>query len=211
MTGLTMQEFADRCHVGLTTVNYWENVIAKGLSERGAKKVVDAIKIEGIECSLLWLMEGKGEPPRIVDPSKLTKLNQGLTEISIPLSSPVETKIVNLDEDLQEELKVFQKFHPNSLIATIVDDAMLPFYKVGDLVGGKRLEGVNMELANGLDCIVDLGNKELIVRRIKLGSSTGTFNLYCSNLEATVENPVLNNIKIVALAPVVRVWRKIKF
>lgn len=208
MTRLSMKEFAQLCNLGLTTVNYWEQGYSS-ITERGAKKVIKALREEGIECSTVWLLSGLGIPPKITDPSKLSKINY--TSIETPPQIIREKSSEYLSEKIKEELNLFQSIHPDNLTHLISNESMVPLYCKGDIVAGKKLTGKNMELANGIDCIVQLEKNTLEIRRVRIGQAMNSFDLYVLNPEASLEYPPLRNVKILSLAPIIRIWKPGKF
>lgn len=211
MSHLSMKEFAQYCNLGLTTVNYWEQGYSS-VTERGAQKVCNAMREEGIECSVIWLMTGYGEQPKVIDSSKLSKLNYKNFE-SLSRTSINEKKSDYPMENIEikEELDLFRKNYPEHLIYLVDNESMKPLYDPGDLVAGKKLTGKNMELAHGADCIVELEGKELMVRRVKIGHAMNSYNLYVINSDASLEFPPLRNINVLSLAPIIRIWKPVKF
>ena len=208
MTRLSMKEFAQLCNLGLTTINYWEQGYSS-ITERGAKKVIKALREEGIECSTIWLLSGLGTQPKITDPSKLSKINYPSIETSTQIIR--EENADYLSGRIKEELNLFQSIHPDNLVYLINNESMTPLYCKGDIVAGKKLTGKNMELANGIDCIVEIEKNTLEVRRVRIGQATNSFDLYVINPEASLEFPPLRNVKINALAPIIRIWKPGKF
>lgn len=208
MTRLSMKEFAQLCNLGLTTINYWEQGYSS-ITERGAKKVIKALREEGIECSTIWLLSGLGTQPKITDPSKLSKINYPSIETSPQIIREEDSGY--LSGRIKEELNLFQSIHPDNLAYLINNENMLPLYCKGDIVAGKKLTGKNMELANGIDCIVEIEKNTLEVRRVRIGQATNSFDLYVINPEASLEFPPLRNTKINALAPIIRIWKPSKF
>ena len=208
MARLSMKEFAQHCNLGLTTINYWEQGYSS-ITERGAKKVSKALREEGIECSTIWLMSGLGTQPKITDPSKLSKLNY--PSIGLSPQTIREENSEYLHKNTQEELTLFQTIYPDSLVHHIRDESMKPLYCKGDIVAGKKLTGKNMELANGIDCIVEIEKNKFGIRRIKIGQSTNSFDLYVIDPESSLEFPPLRNVKIDVLAPIIRIWKPIHF
>lgn len=210
LAGLSMKEFAQYCNLGLTTVNYWEQAYSS-ITERGAKKVCKAMREEGIECSTLWLMTGYGEQPKITDSSKLSKLNYKKIE-SLPKQINEQRSDYPVENiDIKEELSLFKKNYPEHLIYLIDNESMKPLYAPGDLVAGKKLTEKNMELAHGADCIVELAEKRLLIRRVKIAQAANCFDLYVINADSSLDFPPLRNIKVLSLAPIIRVWRPTKF
>jgi transcriptional regulator with XRE-family HTH domain len=164
MSHLSMKEFAQHCNLGLTTINYWEQGYSS-VTERGAQKVSKAMREEGIECSVIWLMTGYGEPPKVTDSSKLSKLNykslESLSRISINEKKsdyPLE------NNEIKEELALFRKNYPEHLIYLIDNES----------------------IANSYD-------------------------LYVINSDASLEFPPLRNMKVLSLAPIIRIWKPVKF
>jgi transcriptional regulator with XRE-family HTH domain len=208
MARLSMKEFAQHCNLGLTTINYWEQGYSS-ITERGAKKVTKAMREEGIECSTIWLLSGLGVQPKITDPSKLSKINYPTLE---PSSEIVQEENSNyFYENIKEELQLFQTLNPDNLVHLIKDESMTPLYCKGDIVAGKKLIGKNMELANGIDCVVEFEKNKLALRRVRIGHSINCFDLYVINPEMSLEAPPLRNAKILSLAPVIRIWKPLKF
>ncbi|WP_342227967.1 helix-turn-helix domain-containing protein [Rickettsiella endosymbiont of Rhagonycha lignosa] len=211
MSHLSMKEFAQHCNLGLTTINYWEQGYSS-VTERGAQKVSKAMREEGIECSVIWLMTGYGEPPKVTDSSKLSKLNykslESLSRISINEKKsdyPLE------NNEIKEELALFRKNYPEHLIYLIDNESMKPLYGPGDLVAGKKLTDKNMELGHGADCIVELEGRELLIRRVKIAHVANSYDLYVINSDASLEFPPLRNMKVLSLAPIIRIWKPVKF
>jgi len=211
MSHLSMKEFAQHCNLGLTTINYWEQGYSS-VTERGAQKVSKAMREEGIECSVIWLMTGYGEPPKVTDSSKLSKLNyknlEPLSRISINEKRsdyPLE------NNEIKEELALFRKNYPEHLIYLIENESMKPLYSPGDLVAGKKLIDKNMELGHGADCIVELEGRELLIRRVKIAHVANSYDLYVINSDTSLEFPPLRNMKVISLAPIIRVWKPVKF
>lgn len=211
MSHLSMKEFAQHCNLGLTTINYWEQGYSS-VTERGAQKVSKAMREEGIECSVIWLMTGYGEPPKVTDSSKLSKLNykslESLSRISINEKKsdyPLE------NNEIKEELALFRKNYPEHLICLIDNESMKPLYGPGDLVAGKKLTDKNMELGHGADCIVELEGRKLLIRRVKIAHVANSYDLYVINSDASLEFPPLRNMKVLSLAPIIRIWKPVKF
>lgn len=209
MARLSMKEFAEHCNIGLTTINYWEQGYSS-ITVRGAKKVSQAMLREGIECSPLWLLSGLGVQPKIINPSKLSKINY--YSIDSAQQRIQEENSSYTDEKIKEELNLFQTIHPDNLFHHIDDESMSPLYCKGDIVAGKKLIGENMQLANRMDCIVEIEENKSIVRRVRTSShSTNSFDLYVINSEASLEFSPLHNVKVRSLAPITRIWKPVKF
>lgn len=208
---LSMKEFAQHCNLGLTTINYWEQGYSS-ITERGARKVCKAMREEGIECSALWLMTGYGEQPKIIDASKLSKLNYKTIEsLSRQTINERKSDYPMENIEIKEELALFKKNYPEHLVFLIDNESMKPLYSPGELVAGKKLTAKNMELAHGADCIVELEGKKLLIRRVKIAQASNSFDLYVINSDSSLDFPPLRNIKTLSLAPIIRIWKPTKF
>lgn len=210
ITGMIMEVFGHRCGVSRTTINCWEQGI-NCLTERGAEKVVRAMREEGIRCTTLWLLQGIGDAPKIIEQDKLSKLNyQSLDPASAQLLGEMPFNYGG--SDLEREIDLFKKCYPEYLIYCIQDNAMAPTYQPGDWVGGIKLPEQAMDLVHGMDCIVCLQDARWLVRRAKMGGlGVSKLSFYGINAETSVEYPPLRYIdstEIIALAPIIRVWRK---
>lgn len=210
MTGMKIRPFSEQCGVGYTTISYWENG-SNILSERGAQKIVRAMKDVGINCTMLWLLTGKGEPPTVENTTKLPKFNYNL--VSPPSIQPVQEGLPHWKTSpLQEEIVVFKKQDVDALVQGIVDESMSPVYQPGDWVGGFHLDKKQLELANGKHCIVKFQTGEQIVRKVKVhGLQSDSLSFYVTNAEYSLEYPPIQDVPskvITAVAPIVRVWKE---
>ncbi len=208
LTGLSMKEFAQHCHLGLTTVNYWEQGYSS-ITERGAKLISNAMQQEGIACTPIWLLYGLGDPPKIVEPNKLSKLH--FIPIQKTVQSLQEEMLFYGCEKTKSELEFFQSHYPDHWVYFLQDESMSPLYHSGDIVAGKKITGKNMELAHRADCIVEMPNNQLLIRRIQIASIKDRFNLYVINPEYSVELPPLRHVEIRSLAPIIRIFKPAKF
>ena len=60
MTGLPRKALEQKYHISASTIQSWEDAKAGGLTEKGAKRVIQVFHKEGIQCSLNWLLHGLG-------------------------------------------------------------------------------------------------------------------------------------------------------
>ena len=58
----TRREFEAKYRISANTLQGWEQG-KNPLSEKGAKRVVEAFTHEGLMCTLEWLLHGTGMPP----------------------------------------------------------------------------------------------------------------------------------------------------
>src|SRR4051794_11818564 len=63
------KEFEERYHISANTLQSWEQNKNK-LTLKGAVKLVEAFKKEGVLCTTDWLLYEKGVPPRTYESNK---------------------------------------------------------------------------------------------------------------------------------------------
>lgn len=209
MTGMSGEKFAHHCGVARSTITGWETG-ANGLTERGARKVLEAMKKEGITCNILWLLHGVGMRPKITDQNKLSRLHY--PDFKSEFEQSVQEPSLEEGMNYFEEIALFKKQYTDHLIYTLPDDSMSPIYQAYDCVGGYKLSHSQLELAQGKICIVLLkGEHAPLVRRIKLeGASYDKISLYVINAEASLHYPPLYQMPmdaVIGVAPIIRMWR----
>lgn len=197
----TRREFEKKYQISANTLQGWEQG-KNPLSKKGAKRIVEALKIEGLICSVEWLMNGTGVPPR---PFEMT-----YDKTASPADMEKLFSQMNLHEEqaIYQELQTFKTHNPNAIIITVSDDAMEPHYRSGDYIGGIRLtrhEDIQHYL--GQPCIIELIDHTIIPRYIHADNESA-YTLSCSNFQC--KTPPLNifNAKIISVAPIL--WHRRK-
>lgn len=175
-----------------STLRHWEEAYGVGLTEEGAKQVVGIYQQENIHCTISWLMQGVGSPP------KRRRTTEPL------LSAGVSQAYLTT---MKQERDYFKVLHPEGITLEVGDDAMEPWYQAGDLVGGIRhYHNAFLDLI-GKDCIIETKSGEMYVRRLQKSTVPGQYNLYALNPDTKVEHPHLYAMEVLVCAPVVRIWR----
>ncbi len=199
MSGLTLEGISDKYSIGVSTIKYWECAKNQGISSKGAKKIILAMQNEGVQCSYMWLMHGIGLPPQFIDSySGDKKADIGVEQIAY-----------EEEKSIENEIAVFCEQVSGAITLTIFDDGMEPLYSSGHGVGGRRLYDVEMEKAVGKDCIIETADKQILCRRVMKADEPGVFNLYCINPCTSASPPHIYGAKLVSVAPISRVWRRI--
>lgn len=106
---------------------------------------------------------------------------------------------------MQAELDFFCKINPNAISLTVDDEGMMPQYAIGDIVAGVKCGLNEASTCLNRDCIVELPGDKLLLRNLRKGKQENRFNLMCLNLE--FENPLLTDVQIKSIAPVIWVRR----
>lgn len=194
---ISKKEFCDRYNISQTSLHYWENAVGGGLTEKGARKIANAMREEEITCSVNWLMTGLGISPQPIKSSSSFKSKVDTNR----LEEITETKLI------KAEIEHFCDIHYNAITMIIKDDGMEPLYLVNDYVGGKKLDDSDISHAIDKDCIIEIPGTEPICRRITHGQKEGAYNLYCINPKANVFPPFLYNVEVISVSLIIRLWR----
>lgn len=198
----TRREFEKKYHVSANTLQGWEQG-KNPLSKKGAKRVIEALKSEGLICSMEWLMNGTGMPPRPFE-----MLGNGITSEAALENALTETSLQE-EQAIYEELQAFKKYNPNSIIITVSDDAMAPQYQNGDYIAGRRLYQPNeIQQYVGQACVVELSDHRIIPRYLHLGSEPNAYTLSCTNYQSKSAPLNIFNAKIISAAPIL--WHRRK-
>ncbi len=170
------------------TLRSWEDPkYSKGISLKGAKRLVQALILEGIYCSTEWLLEGKGPPATLIaeapkDPSQ--DWHGAWSVLS--------------------EIELFKQNNPHAIVTLVPDDSMLPFYDPGDHVGGIWQEGPAIRQCLNHRCIVltqDYGSLIRVLSENKVG-----YSLNCTNPQSTANHSMLFEVKILKCAEII--WHR---
>ncbi len=186
MADLSREDLSRLSGSGASTISYWESGKSNGLPPYEAEKLIQIINKVGVKCSLEWLVQGIGELPT-------------LTQSTIASGE-------SNDETLKNEEQFFHENHTNAVTLKIEDDAMLPFYNQGDLVGGiKCYEETILALVNQ-HCIIELETGIFVCRLLKISERKKHYHLFCTNLYTTIANSVYVDINIISAARVI--WHR---
>lgn len=200
LANLTREEFCHDGEVNTTTLISWEVGRFGGLSVKGAHRVISRVAKEGVFCTLDWLLYDVGAGPEVrVDYKKDKHTDLGEQELPVDFD---ESSVI------AQELMLFRKLNKNSIDYIIDDDAMLPFYKIGDYVAGTRRIGDKIKQLIDLDCIIQTKDGRLVMRRLQAGPRDNTYNLLAINLQARTAGAIIYDVEILAAAPVV--WHRRK-
>ncbi len=137
-----------------------------------------AFQAEGLDCTLEWLIYGKGEDP-------LLKAKSQLEEAAIP--------------PINQEISLFHKLHPGSVDAIVSDESMESVLSKGDCVAGIRCFGEDIRKLIGSICIVQIQGGQLLVRQLMAGTQNNRYNLIAINSKS-VSKPVMKNVELFSAA-----------
>ncbi|MCX7125802.1 MAG: helix-turn-helix transcriptional regulator [Gammaproteobacteria bacterium] len=198
----TRREFEKKYQVSANTLQGWEQG-KNPLSKKGAKRILEALKNEGLICSLEWLIHGNGVPPRAFE------MTHGDAPSKNDLDAFLGSMHLQEEQAIYQELQAFKINNANSIIITISDDAMEPQFRAGDYVGGVRLtRAEDIQLYSGQPCIVELADHTILPRYMHADIESGTYTLSCTNFQSKAAPLNVFNAKIISAAPIL--WHRKK-
>lgn len=191
---LTRAHIEEKYSLPEVTLKSWENETVQ-LTPKGLKRCLEIYRTEGLIVSEDWILEGVGLNPM----ASLT--------IAHYFSTPTQKELPKEDDEIcmLQEANSFKESYQNAVIMMVSNDEMRPFYKPGDYVGGKMRYGEAIETTINKDSIVHLQDNERYFRRV-VKNSLGLYNLVCLNPNENTAEPVLYNVKIKGVAPVI--WHR---
>ena len=200
----TRREFEKKYQVSANTLQGWEQG-KNPLSRKGAKRMIEALKTEGLMCSLEWLIDGSGVPPR--------QFEMLVNELTSDTDLEKLFNAVDFQEEqaIYQELQTFKTHNPNPIIITVSDDAMEPQFRYDDYIAGTRLtKPEDIQRYFGYACIVELSDHTILPRCLQIGSEPNTYTLSCTNYQSKAATLNIFNARILSAAPVLWHRRKLK-
>lgn len=209
---LSRSYLEDKYRLSAATLKAWENGSSR-LTEKGLKRCIDVYHQEGILVAREWLLNGSGLSPRVsLDMGKYLA-----SELSYPRHDNPDAelqikegvaKVYEADENkcILREAAFFKESYSNAVVLMVTNNDMEPVYQVGDYVGGRFRYGKDVDIGVKRDCIIRLKNGELLLRRL-FKNGGGHYNLACVNPAPKSVNPIMFNVDIECVAPVV--WHRI--
>lgn len=199
----TRREFEEKYSISANTLQGWEQG-KNPLSKKGAKRIVEALKNEGLICSLEWLMTGNGVPPRAFE------MIRDITS-EPDFQNMLAQMHLQEEQAIYQELQAFKAHNPNPIIITISDDTMEPQYREGDYVAGVRLtKSEDIQKHLGEPCIVELSDHTILARYLHTDTKSGLYTLSCTNFRSKQGPLTLSNVQIISAAPILWHRRKLR-
>ena len=195
LSGLTRKAFAAKSKISAATLRIWEEPgeNRQGLSIKGAERIVIALNHCNVHCSKEWLLTGNSIGPKFISNTF------SFDDI------PDDKESWSEEEAIIKDIESFKNNNPNSIICMITDNAMSPYFSVGDYVGGCLKYGEDIKKLVGLNCVVSLEDRN-IVRRITAFGGGNSYTLTVINYDKNIENPILTDINIQCAAEII--WHR---
>jgi len=199
MAGLSRKEM-ENFGIPENTLRMWEHPRdqSSGLTEKGASRIVNALKEKNILCTVDWLLRGVGDGPKTYQ-----EINDQIIE---PLQNFLEVPAVDWGEEeiILKEIETFCRVNPDPAILRVNDNSMAPYINSGDYVGGNKKYGNEIINFIGVICVIELSDHVQICRRLDKGKKgLDTYTLSCINPMASIESPVLYDVPVCSVAQVI--------
>ena len=152
----TIDDLSKTYNIGCSTLTKWESG-ALAITTKNISKIIRMLNAEGLICSEEWLLYGTGVSPSIIENLENIEDLKNLDSKKLP-DVAKHIKIFN-------EVEFFKRNNKNSIVKMIVDDAMSPFYRIGDYVGGVKIEPQFYDSINHKNCIIILPSKRIYIRQ----------------------------------------------
>lgn len=189
--GYSRKKFAEKYDFSSATLQAWEDG-KYTIPLKGMLKYINALEDAGLMSSVDWFIHGVGVSPRLRE--KLSEHSTARQTIGIQSSSA--------NQSINDDLSFFEQSNQSSILVSITDDTMFPFFKQGDFVGGYFVSRDIVNQCIGSFCIVILATGDILVRKLKHGTKPGYFTLVSTNLDSEVETAFLTNCDIQKIAPI---------
>ena len=194
MVKMSRREFCEKYDLSPGTLQNWEKARFGGLTEKGALRMIEHFKKEGIYCSFKWLMYGEGDEARFIEAA---------------LNDRIEKPEIIRRTSLQSDLSAMQAIHPNSAGMSIIDDAMSPLLEKGSYVlGAKHYNEEAIKRCINQVCIVETTDGIKFTRLLKSSHHEGKYNLYVINALTTAHPACLLEVELQMAAPIFWVRRE---
>jgi transcriptional regulator with XRE-family HTH domain len=179
-TGLTRSQFAREVNISEHTLKSFE-LGTRELPIQKAREYSRIFLFAGIDVSFEFLYYGK-EPERS------------------------ENVIVDDNLNIQNEVIFFKKNNPSSIIYTVPDTLMSPFYNKGDIVGGQKITNeLQFPLFTGQVCIIEDTSSNQCLRRI-IRADKKIVTVCTLGTEEKNLHPTIEEIEVYSMAQVTRHW-----
>ena len=149
-TSLSRKDFSKKYKISPGTLQNWETARYGGLTEKGAKLMISALKCEQVFCTFEWLMYQSGNGPNFERIEHTLDKNTNTNQHSTP----------------DDDLLVFQKSNNNTIHLIVNDDTMSPHFTANHIVAGLKKNSRHLSTFAGHICIVKITNSNTLLLRL---------------------------------------------
>lgn len=191
LAGLSRKDLNDKYGISAATLRSWEDPKGgrKGLTEKGALRLIKALADAGVSCNVTWLMTGSGSGPSLAKPSFYSSEPSDITW--------------NEEEAIFREIAFFKEINSHAIVVMVKDRGMEPYYEQNGYVAGNKVSNNMISNLLGLNCIVETLRGDVLVRRLQKGSQDGRYTLVCLNPVQEIQEVIINDVELVNAAEIV--------
>ena len=177
--GVSRKEMEQLFDIKEPTLKAWEVNQVKAVNPKSIAKIIETLRQAGLHVTEEWLIHGEG----------LSPFDTG----------PTHTPFYDSAQDLlYREQYQFQNFDRDRVTFVVPDGLMLPYFKRGDVVGGKRLMTEDLQRCLGMLCIFFKGSGEKMVGKLTNGLIPRKFSilkdLSCTDPSSFTPLPLNSNV-----------------
>ncbi len=175
MANLTRESICDGDNIKFHTYKAWELSRQGGLTEKGAKKVVERVAKESVLCTVEWLMHGSSPQPLVV----MANDYQGIDDLCIA-----------------SELTVFSAYNNQNILYSTLTDDVPPLFQIGDVAAGVKIEGDLSALVGNI-CLLEDNTHQVFIGKLIRTLEHNTFLINTLNTDTTIERTLLSAARII--------------
>lgn len=185
MTRLSRRAFAEKHSISSGTLQNWETARFGGVTEKGARTVLKALRQESVLCSYQWLMLGVGDGPvaQQRECRQETTVKMGLQTTSI-----------------EQECAFLKTEYANICIHAMRDNSMLPYLAYGSVVAGEPVDLNGLDSTVGKMCILKTLDGVEMVRFVRMVHADQQISCFAANMFSEAKNLFAEHISVTAVA-----------
>ena len=193
LANLSRKELCEKSGVNIHTLIGWENGRFGGLSQTGAKRIINCLEKMNVCCSFSWLFNEVGPGPTVLQDDYSLFIGHHASE-------------TDSDQAIINELTCFKNQYAEADYCILKDNSMAPMYTSGDCVAGLKRYQKDINQLIGRDCIVQTKSDNTLLRQVRKGSRPQTYTLVCHNPNYNRKDAVLIDVELTSAAPII--WHR---
>jgi transcriptional regulator with XRE-family HTH domain len=190
-TGLARAYFEENFGISQSSIRAWEMGI-NTLSEKKARMFTEIFRSLGLDLEAEDLIHG-------------SDYMQAFTSGHLRHASFKDELFLDQEAQIYLEIDYFKKNVKNYALLKVHDQTMGPFFIEGDMVGG--VKSIFTPKLVGKFCIIETTQGVKKLRKVLDIKSESTFLFGLTNVAENLNEPPLEEIPVVSIAPITRLWR----
>lgn len=188
---LRVDDMARFAGVSTNTYQNWEMQFGWFNQKHAHNLIKNLLYFRSIDVAYDWLIEGTGNPPKILKPTEMLRATFGAniekTLQSKEISQALEQNLLfqHLKQDIAsfyvtiiQGLEAICYNSPEMVILILTDNSMLPFYCAGDIViGAPVIEDKAINKIINHDCLIKTSENKILFRNLQNSDKKKLYNL----------------------------------